>query len=251
MSSLQHNTADATAEPPRPEPYSVEWYRTGGYSGRLFKYYLDIMPKSDQPLDNHTHFYAKDFKRFDLGILLPELYCVHALNDTALAGMLSGALIPELVPITEKLVESICQPLEFARPNSVLHDFRKLLFQKLTASKGPLRLRYKHGLLRNNQLELIKVVLENLLAGIEDLSEILEGQELKDGQIVLIRRAAWLLHHFILSERFRSERLELLLLKYIKEEGVNMEVVRGLQAKGELFEVPRYGPESHKDSNKA
>lgn len=35
---------------------------------------------------------------------------------------------------------------------------------------------------------------------------------------------------FFGSERFRSERLETLLLKYLAEEGVNMEVVRGLEA---------------------
>ncbi|RPA85822.1 hypothetical protein BJ508DRAFT_322416 [Ascobolus immersus RN42] len=86
--------------------------------------------------------------------------------------------------------------------------------------------RHGAGLLRENQIKLIKIVMQNI---VEEVRVLLEHEKANDPQ------KDWIIGHLTLvvtvgskaivylvgNDRFRSERLELLLLRYCDEEGRN------------------------------
>ncbi|RPA84621.1 hypothetical protein BJ508DRAFT_359640 [Ascobolus immersus RN42] len=91
------------------------------------------------------------------------------------------------------------------------------------------------GLMRREQFMLLEI---SFRKQIDQLSVLLNYNEknvdmdefllLREMDRVMRRNKEFLLL-FVGNERFRSERLELLLLKYLAEEGVNWDVVRGLE----------------------
>lgn len=97
--------------------------------------------------------------------------------------------------------------------------------------------RWKAGLLRMGQVRLIETVLRGCLESINLMIKVENRGELSDTEfeVVRLREIARVCHRtketivrFFGSERFRSERLELLIGRYLEEEGVNWEVVRGV-----------------------
>ncbi|RPA76858.1 hypothetical protein BJ508DRAFT_417433 [Ascobolus immersus RN42] len=94
--------------------------------------------------------------------------------------------------------------------------------------------RHKAGLLRDTQIQLLGAVyrgtMEEVHRIIERNGEMKEINDALDRSYPLVKR-------LIASGRFRSERLELLILKYLKEEGVCMDVVRGVNKASEEIEA--------------
>ncbi|RPA87091.1 hypothetical protein BJ508DRAFT_320981 [Ascobolus immersus RN42] len=222
------------------EPFTHNWYYEGGYKGPLFEYFLR---HTDDPIEGIETNRAEDFSHSDLGAISEWLYCSHGIDDPQVRGR--PAIIPELFSVVEEIVWCLCQPLDHGRDNKVLNEFHVRVCSKLVYQKVPFRERYHRGLLRNHQVELVHVVLEKLLQELKHLASN-DSETLEDEQVMLVRRAGWLLEGFLLSERFRSERLELLLLSYVQESKVaNMGVVKGLRAHEMLFKEAEYGPESH------
>ncbi|RPA81408.1 SET domain-containing protein [Ascobolus immersus RN42] len=87
------------------------------------------------------------------------------------------------------------------------------------------RRRYFAELLRDGQVQLACAVLRATTAQIDALAP--SEWTTKDEYWVYFMTGQ-LFKQFLCSEKFRSERLENLLLKYLAEEGVNMDVVRGV-----------------------
>ncbi|RPA83543.1 hypothetical protein BJ508DRAFT_413467 [Ascobolus immersus RN42] len=108
-----------------------------------------------------------------------------------------------------------------------------VLVEDLGGSKCPLPAREKAGLLRKAQVELVEIVLRTVMVQLQalvtaPLQVADESGRLKELERVC-KRARVLLFGFLLHPKFRSERLEVLLLRYLKEDGVNWEVVRGME----------------------
>lgn len=142
---------------------------------------------------------------------------------------------------------------EFPLPNWLERESKESYFMSLFLdniiglgdSSNPVRQRYQAGMLREEQIKLLRVVLDGLLSELRWLLDQWEDSKdkLKDWKserglelwleiLKEIKRACLrsqsLLKNFLARKRFRSERLEVLLLKYLEEEGVNREVVRGV-----------------------
>ncbi|RPA76400.1 hypothetical protein BJ508DRAFT_311128 [Ascobolus immersus RN42] len=90
----------------------------------------------------------------------------------------------------------------------------------------PVLLWYR-GLLRHNHIWLVVRVLEGLLENLRYLFD--TGDDIRDEVRDIIVGASGMLEGLLYHDRFRSERLEILLVKYIKEEAVNYDVFRGVK----------------------
>ncbi|RPA81407.1 hypothetical protein BJ508DRAFT_414831 [Ascobolus immersus RN42] len=85
--------------------------------------------------------------------------------------------------------------------------------------------RHKAGLLRDGQVRLVCAVLQSARDQLDAIvSKDFIGLDIR----LIYRMAENALTEFFCSASFRSERLENLILKYLAEEDVNMEVVRGV-----------------------
>ncbi|RPA75778.1 hypothetical protein BJ508DRAFT_417953 [Ascobolus immersus RN42] len=91
--------------------------------------------------------------------------------------------------------------------------------------------RWQAGLLRGGQAYLIEIALrkmmlqlETLILGVETDNEEVRRQEMAR----TCYRAILLMAKLIAGARFRSERLESLLVGYVKENGINWDVVRAV-----------------------
>ncbi|RPA81405.1 hypothetical protein BJ508DRAFT_114469 [Ascobolus immersus RN42] len=86
--------------------------------------------------------------------------------------------------------------------------------------------RRRAGLLRVGQVQLVIVLLQNSAVELECLFET------RPTEVALAMHIdALIMARLLCSEKFRSERLELLLWKHLNEEGVDMNVVRFITAK--------------------
>ncbi|RPA81411.1 hypothetical protein BJ508DRAFT_361978 [Ascobolus immersus RN42] len=92
-----------------------------------------------------------------------------------------------------------------------------------------LDLRRRAGLLREQQVRLVEAVLASHRDDVKRAVRKWEGEERVEKVKFALFTAGSLLYG-VCSERFRSERLEGLLIGYLAEEGVNMDVVRGVDA---------------------
>lgn len=93
--------------------------------------------------------------------------------------------------------------------------------------------RLGRGMVRNGQARLIELTLSGLNGKLKGLID-------QGGDISELYRAVWhsmTLFHFFTGERFRSERLEILILKYVDENGVNMDVVRGVEVATDGYDI--------------
>ncbi|RPA71490.1 hypothetical protein BJ508DRAFT_367733 [Ascobolus immersus RN42] len=100
--------------------------------------------------------------------------------------------------------------------------------------------RWAAGLLRNSQVEILQIILRMLLkqiSAILAISGIDETVRLDRLTSVCTQTDDYFMKCFIVSRRFRSERLEVLLLKYLAEENVNWDVVEGLEEAQRVYET--------------
>ncbi|RPA74638.1 hypothetical protein BJ508DRAFT_366108 [Ascobolus immersus RN42] len=90
--------------------------------------------------------------------------------------------------------------------------------------------RHKAGLLRQSQLRILRLVFTTFLDQVRDLIGTMDRRD--DNDRLILMRAFYsfriLLEKLLCSPEFRSERLELLLLKYLEEPQVDFEVARGV-----------------------
>ncbi|RPA78881.1 hypothetical protein BJ508DRAFT_150547 [Ascobolus immersus RN42] len=82
-----------------------------------------------------------------------------------------------------------------------------------------LRQRQEAGLLRNGQVRLIVTFLEGAIVELE------RSMEKYPERVTVMIMHRWFISNLLCSPRLRSERLEVLIEKYLQEDGVNMEVV--------------------------
>ncbi|RPA74639.1 hypothetical protein BJ508DRAFT_312680 [Ascobolus immersus RN42] len=117
---------------------------------------------------------------------------------------------------------SICKDLTISLEGSVNRDPSAYIIAK----------RYHSGLLRGNQVYLLRIATDSYVQQIRGLIRIeLEDTTGRVNYWVLnwaLQDFYLLLLRFLCSDRFRSERLEVLLLKYLEEPEINMEVYRGV-----------------------
>jgi len=97
-----------------------------------------------------------------------------------------------------------------------------------------LRERFQAGLLRASQCKLVAITLDALTAQVQGIMAREKPGETSVETIVGLvesacKRTKLLISQFLLSPKLRSERLEVLLLRYLMEEEVNMEVVEGIE----------------------
>lgn len=100
--------------------------------------------------------------------------------------------------------------------------------------------RYDSGLMREQQIQLLILVVRTMMDRIRLLCHTANSQiefmKLEDWTRTMMQidleliRTNRSIHIFFGNERFRSERLELLLTKYLLEDDINMEVVKGLES---------------------
>ncbi|RPA71491.1 hypothetical protein BJ508DRAFT_367734 [Ascobolus immersus RN42] len=122
-------------------------------------------------------------------------------------------------------------------PRSALHETFSFL-GALHIEEVVVAPRWKHGMLRERQIKLIELVLRNFLEQLRAILEVSIGNEnlrlVEFGRVCLL--AGLSISSFFGSPRLRSERLEVLLLRYLDEKDVNWEVVRGLDKAQRDFE---------------
>ncbi|RPA78711.1 hypothetical protein BJ508DRAFT_153862 [Ascobolus immersus RN42] len=114
-------------------------------------------------------------------------------------------------------------------------SYSSRLVHSMRESEANIIRRWQCGLLRAEQFELLRIMVSKMLEEVgtllimEDVNYVKEEQRYTEMYRVLHR--AWLsVFKFFGDERFRSERLEKLLIKYLAEEDVNWDVVRGAGA---------------------
>lgn len=96
--------------------------------------------------------------------------------------------------------------------------------------------RYTRGLLTAQQSELTSIVLEAMMAGLR--SHIRHKRSIKS---MSMEMKWWILCVSFVANRSRSERIELLLLRYLKEDGYRRKVVKGIRKSSEKYERTRSG----------
>ncbi|RPA84922.1 hypothetical protein BJ508DRAFT_20112 [Ascobolus immersus RN42] len=89
----------------------------------------------------------------------------------------------------------------------------------------PLEARWEKGMLRDRLIRLICKVLKSVMRALRRLMSEVAGDYAMKAAIVHFG-STWL--RFLSSDRFRSERLEILILKYLDEDGVDLRVVGGV-----------------------
>lgn len=106
--------------------------------------------------------------------------------------------------------------------------------------------RYWRGMMRPAQIQLIERVIRNMIREVSTLisdsspspSSDIDGFDERP-RLIEIARVMDISGRSLIffgSNGFRSERLELLLIKYLEEDGINEEVVRGLDAAQRLYQ---------------
>ncbi|RPA81514.1 hypothetical protein BJ508DRAFT_361877 [Ascobolus immersus RN42] len=90
--------------------------------------------------------------------------------------------------------------------------------------------RYKNRMMRPEQLRLLEIVTEALMDGIR--SKVRQEASLLEVNIE-VNRAHSVFHMF--AKRVRSERIELLMLKYLEDDGYNEEVVAAVELRSVEF----------------
>ncbi|RPA81883.1 hypothetical protein BJ508DRAFT_108813 [Ascobolus immersus RN42] len=119
--------------------------------------------------------------------------------------------------------------------NQCAHDFW-LSVDIMAAHWTVLRDRHRARLLRQSQCELVAAALQALQA---EVRSIISSDRMEDVEAFVekvktaCKRTRVLLENFLLSPKLRSERIEVLLLQYLREDGVNLDVVMGLERAGE------------------
>ncbi|RPA74934.1 hypothetical protein BJ508DRAFT_312430 [Ascobolus immersus RN42] len=104
-----------------------------------------------------------------------------------------------------------------------------------TKVERAIQARCEHGLLREEQAQLLELVVRKLFLQIETLLMSVEMVDRENEELVtlemkrLIKRTNHSINAFFGSKRFRSERLEVLLMRYISDEEINWDVVKGLE----------------------
>ncbi|RPA81412.1 hypothetical protein BJ508DRAFT_414837 [Ascobolus immersus RN42] len=91
-----------------------------------------------------------------------------------------------------------------------------------------LRERSRAGLLRKGQVLLVLAAVESGLDSLADILAHSENDNRGRDLLIAVESHISLLFSFVSSSKFRSERLEILLLKYLAEEDVNMDVARAV-----------------------
>ncbi|RPA75776.1 hypothetical protein BJ508DRAFT_331785 [Ascobolus immersus RN42] len=94
--------------------------------------------------------------------------------------------------------------------------------------------RWRNGLLRDGQVQLLIILCRKMLVQLWALvcipAEEVNEEFLRVAEIMRAMERTWkAICKFFGNERFRSERLENLLLRYLDEEEVNWDVVRGME----------------------
>jgi hypothetical protein len=120
----------------------------------------------------------------------------------------------------------------------ITFTFRTVLAVYLQRGSYSVHRRYEVGLLRMQHIELLKVVLKTLMLDSKAIIRNVEELDENARSQLNLRAVVWELSlagirarklaSFFASGQFRSERLELLLMKYLEEDGVNMEIVKRL-----------------------
>ncbi|RPA83542.1 hypothetical protein BJ508DRAFT_324568 [Ascobolus immersus RN42] len=102
----------------------------------------------------------------------------------------------------------------------------------ISASESVLLRRHEAGLLRDGQVQLVEIVLRGVMVQLGAMIEVeCAEEELRLRRMMgVCTKARELLLGLLVHRNFRSERLEGLLLGYLREEGVNWRVVRGVEA---------------------
>ncbi|RPA75345.1 hypothetical protein BJ508DRAFT_380103, partial [Ascobolus immersus RN42] len=93
--------------------------------------------------------------------------------------------------------------------------------------KLDLRRRHANGMIRDEYFELMKLVVESFLVELQKLVECQQGYY---AIYCAFLSTGSLLGNFFVSDRFRSARLENTLLRYLKEEEISWDVVKGVEA---------------------
>ncbi|RPA71580.1 hypothetical protein BJ508DRAFT_381968 [Ascobolus immersus RN42] len=121
----------------------------------------------------------------------------------------------------------------------------------------PLLRRYRSGLMRKEQVELIRMAVDRMVVHLRRLlrrclddrgQRFCSGwttKELQTSYHATCRIAFHLLTRLLLHREFRSERLEVLILKYTHEEGCNDDILKGIleadEKRGKLLGLLREG----------
>ncbi|RPA78709.1 hypothetical protein BJ508DRAFT_416440 [Ascobolus immersus RN42] len=96
--------------------------------------------------------------------------------------------------------------------------------------------RWQAGLMSEGQVQLICLCLRNLLLELSTVLDIeTENEKLRYTELLRVADRRGMVKWFT-SPRFRSKRLENLLRKYLAEDGVNWELVRGIEEATRLHE---------------
>src|SRR5690606_897101 len=91
-----------------------------------------------------------------------------------------------------------------------------------------LRKRSKARLLRDGQVRLVNAVFQGTM---EQVAALLSEEKGLPWVILPCVMSEQLINKLFCSQAFRSERLEVLIMRYLDEEGVNMEVVSAVTTK--------------------
>ncbi|RPA78712.1 hypothetical protein BJ508DRAFT_416442 [Ascobolus immersus RN42] len=136
------------------------------------------------------------------------------------------------------LFEFIATSCTDANEREPTGDFAEI-FEKEGKRRVQLGERWKAGLMREGQVILIQTLLDKLLVQLSTLIELeTENERLRYIQVLRIcKRETTAMFLFFASPKFRSEGLEARLMKYLREEEVNWDVVRALEARNNWLEV--------------
>ncbi|RPA76854.1 hypothetical protein BJ508DRAFT_364828 [Ascobolus immersus RN42] len=161
-------------------------------------------------------------KRFPKNMLLlcdPGIICPESLHRTSELFMMF--IISDVIPYYHKL-KSPDTPLDLfnGHPGGFPGPFL------IESTYYQLSDRYYSGLLRTGQVRIIEAVLRGT---INDLTIIMKRNGTKEEIIEALEESESFLDNFVNSGNFRSERLEVFILRYLAEEGVNVDVVRGIR----------------------
>ncbi|RPA85408.1 hypothetical protein BJ508DRAFT_322847 [Ascobolus immersus RN42] len=139
-------------------------------------------------------------------------------------------LLDEMHPFVLRQLVSDYPPEFGARGVERLHDMLavELFFRAgcYEVSMNDLYERWARGMLRPNQIRLVRLVLTISLGRVRSLME--RGESVVD----LEREVGYFipLMDFVTSRKFRSERLEMAIVKYLDEDGLDLDVARGVEA---------------------
>ncbi|RPA76315.1 hypothetical protein BJ508DRAFT_379543 [Ascobolus immersus RN42] len=130
-------------------------------------------------------------------------------------------------------------------PKSTYHLMIEIICERHTTV---LRQRWDCGLLRQGQVRLVEIAVRAAMTQVQSILDVVVSRPMSDQDLLLDStakiqemmrvciRTTESLDLFFASKKFRSERLELLLLRYLKQEDINWTVVRGVEAACKLEE---------------